>query len=205
MAHEYTVIFDAVQPPALFSLLQGGVVLKIQTGISIHDFLTQYMNVPIETLEQRIKTIFLNGKAIDDLQSVHLRDGFILSLSGALPGLVGATLRRGGYYASMRSPITLKEENPPQDKTEGFITLKVFNLLLADIGPLVFSKGFWINGGELYAFLNEQTPFFTETVRLINPDGNELSGENLLRDVVRHPDDLFFVQVRQKNIGEGWF
>jgi len=190
------MIMDAGQSRKLFLLLQRGVILKTRIGCSIHDFLAEALKVPPETIEQQIQTVFLNGKTIDDLSSAFLRDGSTLSLSGALPGLMGATLRRGGYYASMRQSITFKEETPLQNMTEGVITLKVFNLLLPEIGPLVFSKGFWIKGRELQPFLNDQTVRFSEVVSVVNPDGDVLTDENSIRQTTANPNGLFFVQGR---------
>jgi len=188
------MIMDAGQSRKVFLILQRGVILKTRTGCSIYDFLAEALKVPPETIEQKIQTVFLNGKTIDDLSSALLRDGSTLSLSGALPGLMGATLRRGGYYASMRQSITFKEEAPFQNMTEGVITLKVFNLLLPEIGQLVFSKGFWIKGRELQPFLNDQTVRFSEVVSVINPDGDALTDENLIRETTANPNSLFFVQ-----------
>jgi len=37
---------------------------------------------------QRISTIFLDGKPVDDIDTLLVRDGAVLSLSAAMPGLV---------------------------------------------------------------------------------------------------------------------
>ena len=51
----------------------------------------------------------LDGKPVDDIGAALVQDGSTLALSAAMPGLVGATLRRGGAYSSFRSAITYHE------------------------------------------------------------------------------------------------
>ena len=58
---------------------------------------------------EKIQSIMLDGKPVDDIGSAMIHDGSVLALSAAMPGLVGATLRRGGAYASFRSAITYHE------------------------------------------------------------------------------------------------
>ena len=58
----------------------------------------------------------------------------VLALSGAMPGLVGATMRRGGYYARMREGITHEETGKADGGGEqGFVVVKLFNRPLADL------------------------------------------------------------------------
>ena len=91
-----------------FPLFQQGVIVKILTG-DYQGSTFPYLEIPAEYVENRIQTIFLDGKAVDDLGEAKVRDGSILALSAAMPGLVGATLRRGGAFASLRRSITFSE------------------------------------------------------------------------------------------------
>ena len=70
--------------------------------------------------------IFLNGKAVDKIKTTAVTDGNILALSAAMPGLVGATFRRGGRYAAMRSNVSHKDENLKTSGESRIITLKLF-------------------------------------------------------------------------------
>jgi hypothetical protein len=178
------------------SLLQQGVRIKTRMGDSIHDFLSQSLGLSPESIEQKIQTVFLNGKAVDDLITARLRDGATLSLSGAMPGLLGATLRRGGFYAPMRKTITCQEEDQPLTAQGGCITLKVFNLLLSEIGPLILSRGFWIKGGALRTFLQNQGEDFAEKAGLADKDGSEMPIMGLLSEQFAGTNDLFHIQIK---------
>jgi len=92
--------------PLFFSLLQKGFMLEVKVGCSVRSLLLDQMGLSAEYIERRIQTLFVDSKPVDDLDRVAIRDGSTLALSSAMPGLLGATLRRGGYYAAMRSQIT---------------------------------------------------------------------------------------------------
>jgi hypothetical protein len=136
-----------------FPLLQEGVIIKILAGVTINDFLTLQLGITPEYVENRIQTIFLDGKAVDDLREVFVRDGSMLALSAAMPGLVGATLRRGGAFASLRQAITFSEDGQAIPQKGGWIVLKLFNLLVPELGPHILAKGVWLKGEDLNRFL----------------------------------------------------
>jgi hypothetical protein len=146
-----------------FSLLfQQGVIIKTQVGCSFREFLLRDLGLSYDFQEARIQTLFINGKAVDNPEKAIVRDGTTLALSGAMPGLVGATLRRGGSYASLRHTITLSEEEDNVTKKEGQVVLKLFNLLVSEIGPILLAKGFWIKGEDLEKFArNVQGDFWS--------------------------------------------
>jgi hypothetical protein len=106
-------------------------------------------------VDERIQTLFLNGKAIDSPGTALLRDDSTLALSAAMPGLLGATLRKGGRYARMRNEISYQEQSQSTPVREGLVLLKLFNLLPAEIGPAVLTRGIWLKGEELNHFLRE--------------------------------------------------
>ncbi len=98
--------------PIFFQLLGHGFSLNVQTGCSVKELLCQQFGIPEDYLDERIKTIFLNAKVVDDVSSATVNEGCTLALSGAMPGLVGAILRSGGFYASMRSQISYDQNKP---------------------------------------------------------------------------------------------
>jgi len=123
--------------------------MKTRMGWSIQTFLEKGLDLSPEFIKDNVKTVFLDGKAVDDLHAARIRNGSVLSLSGALPGLVGATLRAGGFFAGLRSQITYREESSPVLEQEGVITVKVFNLLLKELAPLILKKGIWVKKEDL--------------------------------------------------------
>jgi len=79
-------------------------------------------------LEDRVKTIFLDGKPVDDVEKAMANNGSVLVFSAAMLGLVGATFRRGGALAAFRSGITYQQEDSiPDSSEEALILIKLFN------------------------------------------------------------------------------
>src|SRR5262245_26052282 len=103
-----TIVGDEKLIASFYLLLQQGVTIRRRVGGSVDIFLRQEIGAVQETIE-KIQSIVLDGKPVDDIASALVHDGSVLALSAAMPGLVGATLRRGGAYSSFRSGITYHE------------------------------------------------------------------------------------------------
>ena len=138
-----------------FQLLQKGVKVRARVGSTVLSFLCDDLGLSPEYVDERIQTLFLNGKVIDNPDTAVLKEDSTLALSAAMPGLLGATLRKGGYYARMRNEISHQEQSQGMTVHEGFILLKLFNLLPAEIGPAALGRGLWMKGEELNHFLRE--------------------------------------------------
>ena len=138
--------------PFFFPLLQRGFIQKIQAGCSVRSLLSDQFGLPAEYIEHRIQTLFLNGKSVDDIDAATVRGGSSLALSSAMPGVLGATLRRGGYYSRMRSQITHVESAVPTRRTDGRIVVKLFNLTIRELGPVFLARGIWVDGDLLTDF-----------------------------------------------------
>jgi hypothetical protein len=128
---------------ALAALLQAGVDVPAWTGVSILAFLSGELGVDPGEVAARITTVFLDGDVVDALDRAVLRDGAVLALSAAMPGLVGATLRRDSFYAAMRAGITrpLDAAAGGPAAGPGTIHLKLFNLLIEELGPRLLAHG----------------------------------------------------------------
>jgi hypothetical protein len=157
---------------SLFSSLLGqGFTLKIRTGISIRDLLCRQIGVSDDYLDQRIQTIFLNGKVVDNIDTAVIRQGSTLALSAAMPGLAGAVLRRGGAYAAMRSQISHKNNIVDDSAENGTVMLKLFNLVALELGPLFLNQGIWIDGKNLENFFQRVPDFFWDGCLTAEIDG----------------------------------
>lgn len=145
-----------------FSLiLQQGFTVSARVGCSLKELLCGQLGLSEEYVTERITTIFLNGKPIDNLESAIVRDGATIALSAAMPGLVGATMRRGGYYAAMRGAITYRSGETDALAGYGEVRIKLFNLLLPELGPAFLQRGIMLPAAELSAFLTGRgTPFW---------------------------------------------
>lgn len=162
-----------------FPLLQQGFAVRTQVGCSIRELLCNQFGIDPDYLKQRITTIFLNSKAIDDPDSSRVGNGATLALSAAMPGLVGATMRRGGYYAAMRGALTHHETFVDAGATYGRIRIKLFNLLMAELGPGFLRMGIILPADELAAFLAGQSRDFWAGWSDIRLNGNPVAAEVL--------------------------
>ena len=179
-----------------FFLLQQGVLVRCRIGCSIAEFLREEIGADTQIVE-KIQSIILDGKPVDDLETAFIKDGSTLALSAAMPGLVGATLRRGGAYSSFRSPITYHETGDTSARGEGSVQIKLFNLLMSDLGPKLLRKGVILGAGDIISFASGQSPDFWEGCREITLDSIPIDAGKL-RDAARFSGkDCFFLVVAE--------
>lgn len=185
-------------PLAFFPLLQRGFMVKTRFGCSIKAMLCEQHRVSPEYVEDRIKTVFLDGRPVDDIDSATVNDGSTLALSAAMPGLAGATMRRGGVLASFRDATTHRETGRFSRRGEGMVTIKLFNLLIGEMGPSFLEHGVWIEGERLAEFLRAQKSDFWKPCEAVKLDGNEIDLD--YAPGVKWPDgtDLVLLEVHQR-------
>lgn len=165
---------------AFFPLLQKGIRMKAGTGDSVKSLLCGQFNVSPDYLEERVKTIFIDGKPVDDVETAIVFDGAVMALSAAMPGLVGATMRRGSILASFRSDITYHSENNGADTHEkGIVTIKLFNLLMSELGPILLEEGVWMSKSDMADFLKDRMSVLRSAVSKVELDGLEMTFEQL--------------------------
>lgn len=163
-------------------LFSRGVIVPGRTGCSLRDFICEQLGVPEDYLEQRIQTIFLNGKAVDDYSTALVNDGASVALSAAMPGLVGAVFRRGGFYAGLRNTVTHRSDESAACAADGSVTVKLFNLTVKELGPLMLSNGVRVDGKDLQELLEQFADDFRSGCRQALLDGQsvpfgELTGQ----------------------------
>lgn len=176
---------------AFFPLLQQGVWVSCRVGVPLADLLVNQWGIAADYVAGRITTMFLNSRAVDDIKTAVVSGGSTVALSGAMPGLVGATMRVGGFYAAMRGAMTFREDDAGSSSGIDRVRVKLFNLLLHELGPGFLARGFIMTAAELAAFL-EAEEFLAEAALLDNrplPPGElaaaliKLGGEELLLTV----------------------
>ena len=143
-----------------FPILQQGFRVTARVGCSLRKLLCEQFALGNDYVAERITTIFLNGKATDDLDDTVVKDGSTVALSAAMPGLVGATMRRGGYYAAMRSGITHTDDRTRSEDRIGTVRIKLFNILLAELGPDFLRRGVVVTAAEMSEFLKSRSEQF---------------------------------------------
>lgn len=178
-----------------FPLLQRGVVVKFRVGCSIKTILCKAFGLSPEYVEDRLKTILLDGKAVDDIDSAVIENGATLALSAAMPGLAGATLRRGGHLAIFRSETTHREGKEPPWRRKGMFVLKLFNLVANDLGPKFLKQGIFVRGEDLHGFLTSLPEEFWAGCKVAIVDGREVGLDYLLGMKWLENRDLVMLRV----------
>ncbi|MGC2063905.1 MAG: hypothetical protein WA610_13080 [Thermodesulfovibrionales bacterium] len=187
-------VVDRSLIPHFFLLLQQGVTIRSRVGCSIGALLREEIGATAGTIE-KIQSIILDGSAVDDIESAVVKDGSILALSAAMPGLVGATLRRGGAYSSFRNAITYHETGEKCSPGEGFVQIKLFNLLMAELGPALLQKGVILSPANFLSLAAGQPPDFWQGCRQITLDSRPVDGRELLDTAVLSGKDRVFLSV----------
>ena len=172
-------------------------MVKAEVGCSIKSFLCEQLGVGPEYLEDRIQTIFVDGKPVDDVNSAIIEHGSTLALSAAMPGFLGATLRKGSYYAAMRSEISYRKETKPGPVREGMVFLKLFNLLLRELGPHFLKRGIWVDGKILEDFFKSQSDDFRAGCRSARLDGERIEPDKL--SDIKLMNEKVFLQLQESS------
>ncbi len=181
--------------PTFYALLSQGFTVKVKVGCTLRELLRLQMGLSADYIEQRVQTIFLDGKAVDNIDTAVVRRGSTLALSAAMPGLAGATLRRGGAYASLRSQISHEQTPVPDNVKDGELVMKLFNLVARELGPTFLEQGVWINGKNLQGFFQRVPDNFRSGCRAAELNGQLLEIDSL--DKIEWAQQQVFVTVKQ--------
>jgi hypothetical protein len=193
-ADRLSLVVNAKLVPLFFQLLGHGFRVNVQTGTSVKELLCNQLGIHEDYLAQRIQTIFLNFKVVDDVNSAIVDRDATLALSGAMPGLVGAILRSGGFYAPMRSQISHEKDTPTSQLINGQITLKLWNLVVKELGPTFLEQGIWIQGEEIRSLIERNSDALKAGCKRV-----EMKEEPVELDSLQKIDwktDLAFLQVK---------
>lgn len=160
--------------PRFFGLLSAGFCVIVKAGKSINDMLSQEFGIAEAYIDDRIQTIFLNGKAVDDSNSAMITEGASLALSAAMPGMVGSTFRKKGIFAGMRSQIS-HATGPSQQRDEQIeIKLKLFNLIAKELGKGFLERGVWLKGQQLQEIISEHVEYLKQECQSVTLDEQEI-------------------------------
>jgi hypothetical protein len=160
-------------------LLGQGFTVKRPAGASVEEFLCRGCGIAPDYLRDRVQTVFLNGKAIDDLAAAVVSDGSTIALSAAMPGLAGAVLRKGGAYAAMRRQIS--HSSPGESRARGpvSVSIKLFNLVARELGPGFLEQGVLIGVADLRDYFRRQERGFGKIGRAADIDGRQVDFEKV--------------------------
>ena len=196
-------------PARLAGLLQSGFRLALERPLSVAAFLSDRLGLSPAFVAARIQTVFLDGLAVDDMATALVRPGTRLALSGALPGLVGATMRRGGVLASLRQGVThapakgLAPDGPDATgpdaagldaEGEGhgpfLAEVRLFNQAGPDLAARVLALGARLPARTIREFLAAQPPAFWTGIPWVRLEGRDLDREALLAALDREEGEV---------------
>jgi hypothetical protein len=180
--------------PVFYQLLSQGFAIHAQLGCTIKELLCGQLGIKDDYLEERIQTIFLDYKTVDDVNSAVIREGSILALSAAMPGVLGATLRKGGWYAPMRKQISHDNDITSDLRKKGEVTIKLFNLIAKELGPLFLERGIRIKGEDFFDIVARKENVFITGCKKAIKDDNDIDPEKLME--VEWKDKQVFLQIK---------
>ncbi len=180
--------------PLFFQLLGHGFRVDVQTGNSVKAILCSQLGIHEDYLARRIKTIFLNAKVVDDVDSAIVPKDATMALSGAMPGLVGAIMRSGGFYAPMRRQISHRKNLPASGSETGQLTLKLWNLVVKELGPTFLERGIWIEAAEMRSFIERHWDTLKTGIREVAINAKSAEVQRL--EKANWQTNLVFLQVK---------
>lgn len=166
---------------AFSHLLQGGVNIPARVECTLGNFLHEQLGLSREYVSERVTTIFVDGKATDSLEDTIVKNGSTIALSVAMPGVVGATLRRGSFYAAMRNDITSANAKKLGSCMNGSVSVKLFNLLLKELGPFLLDRGIYISPSNLSEFFRLLPDNLLHSCREVMINGKGAGPDSLRR------------------------
>lgn len=185
--------------PYFRPIFQSGFLFRCQVGKSIEDLLFRQLSLKKLFVEEKISTVFLDGQCVDDISRTILNDDSVVAFSSALPGLVGATLRRGGFYACLRNSITYRKKDMSVDARQGTITIKLFNLLMEELGPVFLRKGIIMGCSAIVGFLQEQREAFWKEIHAAYLGDNIIAPRDLSAESTYGNGDYITIRIDDRD------
>ncbi len=158
-------------------LLEKGVGLTVTINCTLRELLCGQLGLTDEYLDQRIQTIFLNARPVDNVDQVIVRNESILALSAAMPGILGATMRKGGRYAAFRKSISQQPHESDASKQSGRITIKMFNMVAKEVGSCLLTAGVEVDGKDLYHVVRQLPEKLSDGIIKMYIDGQDIKPE----------------------------
>lgn len=177
--HNLTLTVSAELLSKFFQLLEQGFILESAVGCSLRDFICGKLGLDEEYLADRIQTIFLDHNPVDNLDTALIREGSTVALSAAMPGLAGATLRKGGRFAVMRNQISCRTGTACESDQRTNVTVKFFNAVADDLGESQLKNGIRIQDSNFIWFVNKHIKALQAHITSVRFDGKTIDPQKL--------------------------
>jgi len=199
MAHSILLKLDREKAPLLYPLLRRGFRIRVDAGTPLRTVLTRELGISGDAALQRIQTVLLDGSPVDDLEAALPAGSSTLALSAAMPGLLGATLRRSGVYAGLRSSISHAFKGSEVGEGSQELRVKLYNVLAEEWGGHFLHRGIRVESGEFASVAAQRLPDLEQALREVRIDGSFVSVEALWDWLERRPaGELIELQVARE-------
>ncbi len=162
-----------------YGLFADGVLINVETERPLLDILCGQVGISKNYLNDRVQTVFLNGRAVDDLAGEIVENNAVIALSAAMPGLVGAVFRKGGKFSSLRSVQQEPSKGSTSKERTGQVTLKLFNLIAAELGPDLLKNGILIHQDQLLRYVDWKRDILKRAFTELTVDGLQVELDDL--------------------------
>jgi len=173
------ITVSTVKLTKFFQLLEMGFLLESAVGCSLREFICERLGLDGQYLDNRVQTIFLDHNPVDNPDTVRIREGSTVALSAAMPGLAGATLRKGGRFAVMRNQISCHTGTACKSGRQTMVTVKFFNAVAKDLGENLFKNGIRIQGANFSWFVDKHIEGLQAHIRSARLDGKAIDANKL--------------------------
>lgn len=157
----------------LIPILQQGFAVSVPSGSNLLDVLC-HAGFSRDYLERYVKTIFVDGSAVDDPASREIFTGSVIALSAAMPGLAGAIFRKGSPFSGLRSRTDRQENAEAVNQCKAVVTLKLFNTVAEDMGVSLLGRGIILNRSVLEGFFINRRELLETSLVEVKLDGKPM-------------------------------
>ncbi|QLA15549.1 hypothetical protein [Desulfolutivibrio sulfoxidireducens] len=184
------------------SLFAGGVQVAAPVGCDLDTFFCRCLGLDPDYAATRVRTVFLNGRPVDDTSRAVLAPGDEVALSTAMPGLVGICMRRDSPIKSFRRDISHDPAAGSSSRTgadgggTGLVTVKLFNFIALEAGPLLLARGVYLSGERLARAVAGGPGVLSVTV-----DGRECDAQKLCGEARQAGEKVFFLRATEATKG----
>ncbi|MCT4626827.1 hypothetical protein [Halodesulfovibrio sp.] len=192
MTHLTLTIDNTDQARATWQYLtQSSSEVAADIGDTILNFLTNRLGMEEEYIDSQVKTIFIDGKPVDDITTATIPENARIALGAIAPGAAGMTMCRNSPISSLRSGITYTNTAPVTTITEGVVTLLLFNAVMKDMGLQILEKGVTIPAAKL----EQATKEAPDSILSATLDETSITPEELLHWVQKNPQTKIHLRV----------
>lgn len=184
----------------LIAILQTGFVLFVPAGSTVRAVLDA-AGFSRSYLEDKVKTVFLDGSAVDDLAMETVTKGSVIALSAAMPGLAGAIFRKDSPISGLRSHFDARPANRPVQDAEEPVVLKMFNIIAEDMGPRLLADGVLISGRDVANFLAARRELLQKAIVGAELDGSPIESNDLFAAPFADSEHILFRAREQSSTG----